>query len=266
MNHQTLFQLAMWGDWQKRVEASLPNFAAHPIYVDQSQSEAEYQSVADYVFKHGSNLLDPEGMLRDAEFGARVVKTTHGELTRMWLDSAVEFVFLIRHMPDDAGDRVLDIGAGYGRLAVALSSCAKPTRYVCVDPVPISTQVCRKYCERFAPNVEVPSLPDLLALHNRGEYAFDLAINVHSWNECTREQIGAWLDLLDELKVPLLFTVSHGDNAGKIEGSYYAWEPGRPSWRPLIEERYELIAEESIGFSLHPHALWRLKKSNISIQ
>ncbi len=262
--HQKLFGLAMWETWQKNVQSSLPNFCAHPIYVDQSQSEAEYQSVADYVFGKTRGQLDPDGMLRDAEFGARVVETTHGKLTRMWLDSAVEIEFMARHVPSDSPCRILDIGAGYGRLAGAFagmfdSPAPKGVRYVCVDPVPISTQICRNYCARFSPKVEVPSLPDFLALHNRGEYAFDLAINVHSWNECTREQISAWLDVLDELQVPFLFTVSHGDNAGKIEGSYYAWEPGRPSWRQLIEARYELIAEESIGFSLHPHAIWKRK-------
>ncbi len=260
--HPKLFGLAMWDTWQARVQASLPNFAAHPIFVDQSQSEAEFQSVADYVWSKTQGQIDHEGMLRDAEFGARVVETTRGKLTRMWLDSAVEIEFLSRHMPLDAGERILDIGAGYGRLAGAFAGMFDEIqhgnpRYVCVDPVPISTQICRNYCARFAPKAEVPSLPDFLALHNQHHYAFDLAINVHSWNECTREQISAWLDLLDELKVPLMFTVSHGDNAGKIEGSYYAWEPGRPSWRPLIEARWEIIAEESIGFSLHPHALWR---------
>ena len=246
----------MWSDWQQRVKDSLPNFCSHPIFVDQSQSETEFQSVADYVFERTGGRIDSDGKLRDAEYGARVVETTRGKLTRMWLDSAVEIEFLSRHMPEDAGGRILDIGAGYGRLAVALGSL-DPDRYVCVDPVSISTQICRTYCNIFAPKVEVPSLPDFLAIHNAGGYKFDLAINVHSWNECTREQISAWFDILDELKCPLLFTVSHGDNAGKIEGSYYAWEPGRPSFRPLIEARYDLIAEESIGFSLHPHGLWR---------
>lgn len=255
MSHEKLFELAMWKDWQKTVEESLPNFAKSPIYVDQSQSEEEFQDVADYVFKQ--HPVDTEGMLRDAAFGARVVKTSHGRLTRMWLDSNVEIDFLMHHLDDKLGKfHVLDIGAGYGRLAVPLSNWT--TRYVCVDPVPVSTRVSREYCAEFAPSVEVPSLPDFLALYNH-HYKFDLAINVHSWNECTREQISAWLDILAEMEVPYLFTVSHGQNDKSIEESYYSWEEGRPSFRPLIEERYHLIAEEAIGFSSHPHALWRRK-------
>lgn len=262
--HPKLLNLAggMWETWQSKVAASLPNFAAHPVFLDQSQSPAEYQSVADYVFTETRGQLDPEGMLRDAEFGARVVETTHGKLTRAWLDSCVETLFLGRHMPENFGARILDIGAGYGRLAATLHTLWTPEadmRYVCVDPVPISTKICRDYCSRFAPKVEVPSLPDFLCLHNRKEYQFDLAINIHSWNECTREQISAWLDLLDELKVPNLFTVSHGQDDGSIEASYYAWEPGRPSWKPLLEERWQIVAQENIGFSKHPHCIWSRK-------
>lgn len=248
-----ILTLAMWDYWQQKVRDSLPNFAAHPIYVDQGQSEAEFQSVADAVMKAGP--VEKEGMLRDAAHGARVVDTTYGKLTRMWLDSNVELDFLRRHLP--TAKRVLDIGAGYGRLAVAGREVFE--RYVCVDAVPISTEVCREYCGWYASQTEVPSLPDFLAIYSHNYNDIDLAINVHSWNECTREQIEAWLNVLAEIGVPYLFTVSHGQNDASIECSYYAWESGRPSWRPLIEERYDLIAEEALGFSLHPHAIWRKK-------
>ena len=258
MTHETLFKLAMWTDWQRKVRDSLPNFAAHPIYLDQSQSEAEYEAVANYVFQRGAT--DLSGMLRDAEYGARVVETKHGKLTRAWLDANVEIDFLRRNLGEDplSEASVIDIGAGYGRLAVPLSRLT--ARYLCVDAVPISTEVCRTYCNRHAPSVAVPSLPDFLANHNAGRNTpFDLAINIHSWNECTREQIAAWLNVLGEAKVPYLFTVSHGQNDASIEGAWYAWEPGRPTWRHLLEERYNLLAEESIGFSRHPHCLWRMK-------
>ncbi len=257
-----ILKLAMWSDWQDKVRASLPNFCAHPIYVDQGQFEEEFNKVSHYVANHVCSceammpIIDIEGKTRDAEYGARVVHTAHlGPVTRMWLDSNVELDFVRRHIP--SARRVLDIGAGYGRLAVA--GRAMFDRYVCVDAVPISTEVCRAYCGRFASRTEIPSLPDFLAIYRDNYSDIDLAINIHSWNECTRAQISAWLDVLGEIGIPYLFTVSHGQNDASIEQSYYAWEEGRPSWRPLIEERYDLIAEESIGFSRHPHALWKRK-------
>ena len=255
MASPAILTLAMWDHWQQTVEKSLPNFAASPVYVDQGQPPEEFQSIAEYVFARVPLVDGIEGMVRDAEFGARVVDTSFGPLTRMWLDSNVELDFVRRHLPN--ARRVLDIGAGYGRLAVAGRN--RFDRYVCVDAVPVSTQVSRGYCQRFAPATEIPSLPDFLALYPNHYRDLDLAINVHSWNECTREQISAWLDVLAEFDVPHLFTVSHGQNDGSIEQSYYAWEAGRPSWRPLIEERYEILAEESIGFSKHPHAIWKMK-------
>lgn len=253
MPTEKIHSLSMWETWQNTVKAALPNFAANPIYVEQGRPVEEFQSVADRVFS--KEVYDPDGRLRDVEFGARVVNTTYGDVTRMWLDSNLEIDFLQRHLGITKSTKILDIGAGYGRLAVPLSRMSG--RYVCVDAVPISTEICRGYCRRFAPTVEVPSLPDFLALHPKEFLGFDLAINIHSWNECGTEQIKEWLGVLDDLKMPFLFTVSHGQNSGTSEKSYYAWSPGMPSFKPLIEKQYTLVAEEEIGFSRHPHALWK---------
>jgi len=92
---------------------------------------------------------------------------------------------------------------------------------------------------------------------------------VHSWNECTAAQIAGWLDVLDELAVPFLFTVSHGQNPGAcptgrtasgtpVETSYRAWDSGAfGTYKPLLLARYALVAEDSVGLSQHPHALWQ---------
>ena len=246
-------QYGMWDTWQETVRASLPNFARNPIYVEQdSVPEAKFEEVANRVFENTPN--DPDGMVRDAEFGARVVNTSRGPLTRMWLEAEQETTFLVRNTCSLRSLNVVEIGAGYGRLAVPLSRyCA---RYVCVDAVPISTEISRSYCARFAPRVEVPSLPDFLALKNRGdEYRFNVAINIHSWNECTLEQIKWWLTMLRELEVGYLFTVSHGQMSGRPEIPYLCHDG--VSFRPLIEREYDLVSEEALGLSDSPHAFWR---------
>jgi SAM-dependent methyltransferase len=251
-----LSHLGMWQNWQQTVRDAYPKFAKCPIYVEQnSVPEARFEKLACEIFLHGST--DAAGKLRDAEYGARVVMTSLGPVTRMWLESNVEIHFLQKYLPNLKAFNVLDIGAGYGRLAVPLSKCAGSV--TCVDAVPISTEICREYCGRFAPEVNVISLAEFQGPWSSRQ--FDLAINIHSFNECSIEQIEAWLDTLKEMRVPFLFTVSHGQMDHSPEPSYRAWQEGAcgPSWRHLLEERYTLVAEEELGLSPSPHALWHKK-------
>lgn len=243
----------MWEDWQEIVRHSLPNFAASPIYVQQrSQTQDDFEIAAEYVASRP--IADPDGRTRDAEFGAIVRQTRAlGSVTRMWLDSNVETDFLRRHV-DLAKQITLDIGAGYGRLAVALAPMV--SRYYCVDSVPISTEISRGYVQRFAPGADVLSLAEF------GDRAsslnINLAINVHSWNECSLPQIARWLGVLKMMRVTHLFTVSNGKITGG-KSAYASWGGNGESFRPLLEAQYRLVAEESIGLSGHPHALWETK-------
>lgn len=248
-----LTELSMWEDWQEIVKRSLPQFAASPIYVQQrSQTQQDFENAADHVSRRP--LIDPEGKLRDVEFGgiSRQTKACGG-VTRMWLDSETEIDFLLRHLWL-ADKHVLDIGAGYGRLAVPLSRFV--SRYHTVDAVPISTEISRHYLARFAPSVQVHDIGSFSRTYP--SLKTDLAINIHSWNECSVEQIDNWLTVLEEMRVPWLFTVSNGSlRNGKP--AYCSWGGKGDSFRPLIETRFTLAAEESIGLSNHPHALWKLK-------
>jgi putative sugar O-methyltransferase len=249
MNVEKLSGLGMWEKWQEKVKESLPNFAADPIYVSQnSYSESQFKKMAKEVAKSGA--VDIGGKIRDSEFGGRVVETELGGVTRMWLDGNVEIDFLRRNVPDLKYFRVLDIGAGYGRLAVMLAPFVQSI--TCVDPVPISEELCRDYTRRFAPDVRVLSIGEFV----ESPPEFDLAINIHSWNECLLEQVENWIEALVELKVQYLFTVSHGD----ATAAYKAWFNGSlPSFRPAIEKYYTLIKEEILALEGNPHALWFLK-------
>jgi SAM-dependent methyltransferase len=259
MKHEDFSKLAMWEDWQRIVERSLPNFAESPIFVQQrSQTDEEFERAAEYV-KSFPVKYDPFGMTRDARYGGLVRDTKAlGPVTRMWIDTNVEIDFLTRHLGEDRLRTmdVLDIGAGYGRLAVGLSPHVR--EYVCVDAVPISTVVCRQYVEKYAPSVYVPDLVEFVEGPAYQQLSVELAINVHSWNECSLEQIENWLKLLRERNVQLLFTVSNGSiKAGRQ--AYSSWGGKGESFRPLLEKYYNLEVEESIGLSEHPHAIWSLK-------
>jgi len=243
-----LTELGTWRTWEEQVRVVLPLFAQSPAYVHQPDyAQDELESVCEALQQCD---IDVAGKQRDAEHGGRVYATRAlGPVTRMWVDSAVEIMFLRRTLAQCCIDMktldVLDVGAGYGRLAVAMRPFVKS--YTCVDPVSTSVEVCKQYTARYAADVEVFDIPTFRATVRH----YDLAVNVHSWNECSLRQVENWLLALEALRVPLLFTVSHcqGEEA-------YRADDGRPSFKPLLLDRYWLAVEESVGLTGHPHALW----------
>ncbi len=244
MRHQAVADLNLWDTWQHTVRAGLPWFARSPYYVDQDNtSQSELEAIVQTL------APDPIAQLRDVKHGARTFQTKAlGALTRMWVDGCIETRFLQRVLPTPlAEQQVLEIGAGYGRLAVMLAPIV--ASYTCVDPVPVSVQVCRTYTDLYAPG-RVTVLD--AQTFSQASPHWTLAINIHSWNECTLPQVEAWLDVLT---APLLFTVSHGTFADGW--AYRVRVPMGESFRPALLARYRLITEESIGLGGHPHALWK---------
>jgi SAM-dependent methyltransferase len=237
----------MWSTWQEKVKAALPYFCADCVYVGQgiAETDDDYRRVAEQL-SHGM-LYDRAGLGRDIEFGGRAVDTCLGRTTRMWLDSNVEANFMARHL-NLAELSVLDIGAGYGRLAVVMREAVKD--YTCVDTVPISSFICDYYVRRFAPSVRVVTLRE----YEADNAHYDVAVNIHSWNECSIDQVRAWMDDLARRSVRYLFTVPHNNAAHQPQWALY----GGPSFRPELEARYKVIAEERLSFGCQ-HVLWERK-------
>lgn len=133
----------------------------------------------------------------------------HPRVSRDLLESVNEISFLERQLSLSKLDRfsVLDIGAGYGRLAHRMAA-AYPNlaEYCCLDAIPESTFLCEYYL-RFrdcAPPARVVSLDAVDSL-TAGE--FDLAVNIHSFSECTLAAIEWWVERLRALRVPRLLVV-----------------------------------------------------------
>lgn len=129
--------------------------------------------------------------------------------SRDLLDSVLELTFLDRHwhVLRTHGLRVLDIGAGYGRLAYRWSQATPNLAdYCCTDAIPESTFLSEYYTRyrKVAPPVRVAPLNTVPELPVGG---FDIAVNVHSFSECTRNAIIWWVDQLQRLAIPRLFLV-----------------------------------------------------------
>jgi hypothetical protein len=129
--------------------------------------------------------------------------------SRDLLDSVLELNFLDRQWQilSTPKLRVLDIGAGYGRLGHRWTQAVPDLAdYCCTDAIPESTFLCEYYTQyrnvappvRVAPLHTVPELP---------EGGFDVAVNIHSFSECTRDAIAWWMEQLRRLRIPRLFLV-----------------------------------------------------------
>lgn len=207
--------------------------------------QLKYYILANHVHRRAPQLM--ERMPEDGAFGSVCYDfEQYGRVSRDRLDSALEIDFLDRHLgilkkPDL---RVLDIGAGYGRLAHRVSSVADNLAdYCCVDAVPESTFFCEYYARHrgLAPKVRVVPLPEVVSA-STSLGRFDVAINVHSFSECSHAAIGWWLDRVRDLGIPYLFIVPNDacsflssevdgsklDFLGRIEAAGYRVKVSEP--------------------------------------
>jgi SAM-dependent methyltransferase len=142
-----------------------------------------------------------------------------GRFSRDLLDSANELGFLERELQLSHRDaRVLDVGAGYGRLAHrAVEGLDHVAEWCCVDAVPESTWVSDYYLRYRGADPPARVVP----LDEMGAFAagdFDLAINIHSFSECTLAAIEWWMDRLETLEIPrLLIIPNDGDRLLSLE-------------------------------------------------
>jgi hypothetical protein len=203
--------------------------------------ELNYALTAYYV-----KTIDALGLLdrlqEDELFGVHAFMVGGKKVSRDLLDSIVEINFLERHLAlaSRPGLNVLDIGAGYGRLAHRMVSAFPGIgAYFCADAVPVSTFLCDYYL-RFrgvAPRAQAVPLERVeAALAGR---RIDLAINIHSFSECTPAAIEWWLELLGRHSVRHLFVVPNELDHG---GEKLLTNDGA-DMLPLIERRYRLSAK-----------------------
>jgi SAM-dependent methyltransferase len=170
----------------------------------------------------------------------------YGRVSRDLLESVNEIGFLERALSLSRRERfsVLDIGAGYGRLAHRMTTAFPALDdYCCVDAVPESTFLSEYYLSLrgCTPPARVVSLDRLEQDLAAG--SFDLAVNIHSFPECTFAAVEWWIELLRRLEVPRLLVVPNEPD------ELLTLEPhgSRREFRPLIEGAgYRLAHSEPV--------------------
>ena len=204
-----------------------------------------------FVFKRYVEDRDPTRLLtrlgEDGAFGCWTYSYPEHELvSRDLLESVNEVCFLERRLQLSGREslRVLDIGAGYGRLAHRMTAAySNIADYCCVDAIPESTFLSEYYLGFRGSSPPARVVPLHEVEQSLGAASFDLAVNIHSFSECTYEAIAWWVDLLQRLRVENLLIVPNEPT------ELLSLEPdhSRRDFSPLLEDAgYELSHREPV--------------------
>ena len=249
---------SFWAEEYLQRDLDLRWFRGDNAYVWQTRHLGTDPALRYELFARYLATVDTRGWLggleEDGAFGCWTFAGPGGRpVSRDLLDSVNEMCAIDRTwgLFDGRTFEVLDIGAGYGRLAHRMAAVTgELSAYHCVDGVPESTYLCGYYLahrgvER-AQSVPADQL-DRLAGH-----AIDLAVNVHSFSETSVATIEAWLDLVVELDIPRLLVVPNDPD----DLLSYEVDHSRREFMPSLEARgFRLRATEPV---VRPDHLRRL--------
>ena len=198
----------------------LQSFRGDNCYVWQTRdpncAEINYCLTAYYV-----KAIDTLGLFQknneDGLFGVHTYTVDCKTVSRDFLDSIVELHFLEKHLQLSRIQElsILDIGAGYGRLAYrTANSLPNLSTYLCTDAVPESTFLSEYHIKfrHLEEKVAVVPLDEIEECLQKQQ--IDLAINIHSFSECTLVAIEWWLTLLSTAKVRYLFIAPNASDHG----------------------------------------------------
>ena len=203
-----------WDEWARKIDRE--RFRAHGQYL-WAPPEFPYEALARAVYE--ANLgywIDRLG--EDGAFHCPIARVDGQNVSRDLLDSIFEIHFISRYFMA-TNVRILDIGAGYGRLLHRLYQFWKlldehdNLTLMATDTVDVSVECCRKY-------LEYRKVPCTI-VHARDRFELgpiDLAMNVHSFSECTPDEVRDWISWLAAKRVANLFIVPHPYSSPEILG------------------------------------------------
>ncbi len=149
-------------------------------------------------------------LTEDEYFGIFTFDVGGRLVSRDLLDSISELNFLDRELAIGGrrGVNILDIGAGYGRLAHrAAQGLPDLGTYFCTDAVAASTFLAEYYL-RFRGVQSRTRVVPLDEIEQRlATTKIDIAVNIHSFSECQASSVDWWVALLARYYVPHLLIV-----------------------------------------------------------
>lgn len=197
-----------------------------------------------FYVKSIDNLGLLELLEEDDFFGNVTFRIDNRLISRDLLDSIMEIYFLDKHLNISLSKdmTILDIGAGYGRLAHRMVGALPNIKnYLCTDAFAISSFISDYYLrfrgiESRASAVPLDEIENILS--NR---PVNIAVNIHSFSECKLSAINWWLSLLEKHRVKYLMIVP---NAGKHGGELLLTNNGKEFGQVIEKHGYKLVAKD----------------------
>jgi len=189
-------------------------FRGNSAYVWQQWDAADpfRYGLATYFTRLHDRLGLFERLHEDGLFGAETYDMDGLLVSRDLLDSIAELTFLDDELGISERDvTILDIGAGYGRLAHRATTAFDNVTYLCTDAIPLSTFLSGYYLDFRGVTKRAHVVPlDEIATIIAGRRV-DIAVNIHSFSEAPFSAIEWWLDLIVENDVQHLLIVPNTD-------------------------------------------------------
>lgn len=238
-----------WTEHYRTVDLDLSHFRGDNAYVWQQRKLGDLRLKLFITLEYLERLDERQlltTLVEDGLFGCWTERYDgRPVVSRDLLDSVNEIYFLNRHWDlfGRDGFSILDIGAGYGRLAHRMiAGVPGLATYYCADAIPESTFLAEYYLS-FR---DVMSKARIVPLDERDALpvgGIDLALNIHSFSEMSAAAIGDWMQELVRLEVPYLLVVPN-DAEGLL--SVEADGNRQPAEHVILDAGYERIVREPV--------------------
>jgi putative sugar O-methyltransferase len=233
---------SLWNE-NHRAQIDLQYFRGDNPYIYQVRDDnKEIHYLLTHFYLKSIDVLGLfERLQEDRLFGVHAYDFGDGHLiSRDLLDSINEITFLEEEIGISriSNLRVLDIGAGYGRLGYRLpAALANLECIVCTDAIAESTFLCEYYLTfRGAGRSQVVPLDEIETAAAAAN--IQVAMNIHSFPECTLEAIEWWLDLIAKCRIQYLFIVPTPDGSKLLTSENN--RPGRDFLPSILSRGYRL--------------------------
>ena len=211
--------------------------------------------------------IDKLGLLdkldEDDLFGIFCFNIDNRLVSRDLLDSIIEIYFLEKYLSFSTSKSLtlLDIGAGYGRLAHRmLNALPNIAAYLCTDAVPASTFISEYYLRYRNLEGRAKVVPLDEVEHILRNYTVDIAVNIHSFSECRLPAIEWWFSILAKYRIPNLMIVPNppelrtndGVDFGDIVKKHgYKLIAKDPKYSDSVLQKYAINPNYHYLFELH---------------